>query len=177
MLFLYELVHNCDALTTHQTAVRTIKCRRAFLFGRSKSVHTSPVLTGSTLSALRAKSTENKLAFANNSLAERTRGRFEHVRLIFSSSLRRYFFACAFFALAMPALIAARCASDSLRPRSLFPRTVCGLLLFPLNARMAARNPVNRPAIFRSSSRSIANSLSIVVSVFGLCKLVNEVGF
>src|SRR6266853_2117453 len=30
---------------------------------------------------------------------------------------------------------------------------------------MAARNPVNRPASFRSSSRNIAISLSIVVSV------------
>jgi hypothetical protein len=77
--FPYELVHNCDALRTHQTAVGTIKCRRAFSVGRSKSVHTSPVLTGGTLSALRAKPTENKLAFTNNSLAERTRGRFGHV--------------------------------------------------------------------------------------------------
>src|SRR5258705_7568869 len=45
-----------------------------------------------------------------------------------------YAFDCAFLAFAMPALIAARCAADSLRPRSLCPRPVCRLLLFPLNA-------------------------------------------
>src|SRR5437764_1197731 len=55
------------------------RCRRAFLIGCSTSIHTSPDLTGSTLSALRAESAENKLAFTNNSFTERTRGRPGHV--------------------------------------------------------------------------------------------------
>ena len=54
----------------------------ALSWSRSKSIHTSPDLTGSTLSALRAKPTQNKLAFTNNSLAERTRGRFGYVVLL-----------------------------------------------------------------------------------------------
>src|ERR1700756_4454742 len=79
MIFPFELVQNCDDLRTHQTAVRTISFRCHFWIGCSASIHTSPDLTGSTLRALRAESAENKLTFTNNSLAQRTRGRFGHV--------------------------------------------------------------------------------------------------
>src|SRR5436190_14742640 len=78
--FPYVLVQNCDDLRTHQTAVRTIRRRRAFLIGCSTNIHTSPNLTGSPArSTLRAESAENKLAFTNNSLTERTRSRLGHV--------------------------------------------------------------------------------------------------
>src|SRR6266436_1332586 len=62
------------------TAVRTISRLRACLIGCTKSIHTSPELTGSaSRSALRAEPPKNELAFTNNPLPERARGRPGHV--------------------------------------------------------------------------------------------------
>src|SRR3981189_2483544 len=61
-------------------AVRTISRRRACLIGCTKSIHTSPELTGSApRSALGAESPENEFAFAKNPLTEGARARPGHV--------------------------------------------------------------------------------------------------
>ena len=64
---------------TYEPRLRSHNRLSVFVIGRSQSIHTSPDLTGNTLRALRAKPAENKLAFTNNSLAERTRGGLGHV--------------------------------------------------------------------------------------------------
>src|SRR3982074_3228769 len=62
------------------TAVRTISCRRACLIGCTKSIHTSPELTGSApRSALGAEPPQNEFAFAKNPLTEGARARPGHV--------------------------------------------------------------------------------------------------
>src|ERR1700675_4262088 len=62
------------------TAVRTISRLRACLIGCTKSIHTSPELTGSApRSTLRAESPENEFAFAKNPLTEGARSRPGHV--------------------------------------------------------------------------------------------------